>query len=59
MDTVHVGCKSSKSGSDAVSFTVQPYGAAPTAVPWWLIGLGVGAAIAIMAVAAAKNRKNL
>jgi hypothetical protein len=57
MDTVHVGCKtcSSKTGSDTLSFTVQPYGAAPTAVPWWVIGLGVGAAIAIITVAAAKK----
>jgi hypothetical protein len=34
MDMVHVGYRSSKSGSDTLSFTVQPYGAAPAAVPW-------------------------
>jgi hypothetical protein len=56
MDTVHVGCKGSKTGSDTLSFTVQPYGAAPIAVPWWLIGLGVGAA-AIVIVAAVAARK--
>jgi hypothetical protein len=55
MDTVHVGCKGSKSGSDMLGFTVQPYGAAPTAVPWWVIGLGVGAVVIVAAVAARKT----
>jgi hypothetical protein len=57
MDTVHIGCKtcSSKTGSDTLKFTVQPYGV-PAKIPLWLIGLGVGAvAIAIIAAATRKT----
>jgi hypothetical protein len=57
MDTVHVGCKSSKTCSDTVNFTVKPYSAAAPApaIPWWLLVSGLGAAAAVVIVAAARK----
>jgi len=52
MDTVKISMN-----SEAKTFTIQPYGAPPTPIPWTLILAGVGAAAAVGIIVYVATRK--